>query len=54
MSLAQLRSQADLWASECDLMACLAGLVLETRFGDWHGMPFDFTSSQHISVWRKP
>lgn len=43
-----------LWASECDLMARLAGLVLETRVADWHGRPFDFTSSKHISVWRKP
>jgi SAM-dependent methyltransferase len=43
-----------LWASECDLMARLAGLVLETRVADWHGGPFDHTSSKHISVWRKP
>ncbi len=43
-----------LWPSECDLMATLAGLTLETRVADWHGRAFDGSSSKHISVWRKP
>lgn len=43
-----------LWPSECDLMAALAGLALETRVADWQGRPFVSSSPQHISVWRKP
>jgi SAM-dependent methyltransferase len=43
-----------LWPSECDLMATLAGLVLEERSADWHGTSFDSTSRKHVSVWRKP
>ncbi len=43
-----------LWPSECDLMARLAGLDLETRLGDWDGTPFTEASEKHVSVWRKP
>lgn len=43
-----------IWPSECDLMARLAGLDLESRTADWHGAPFTATSSSHVSVWRKP
>ena len=43
-----------LWPSECDLMALLAGMVLETRMSDWHGGHFVSTSTKHISVWQKP
>ena len=42
-----------LWPSECDLMAELAGLELESRFADWDGSPFTSESESHISVWRK-
>lgn len=42
------------WPSECDLMAQLAGLELESRWADWHGNPFLATSESHVSVWRKP
>lgn len=42
-----------LWPAECDLMAKLAGLTLETRMSDWHGSDFNASSSKHISVWRK-
>ena len=42
------------WPSECDLMAQLAGLELESRWADWHGRPFVATSESHVSVWRKP
>ncbi len=43
-----------LWPSECDLMATIAGLVLETRMADWRGSPFGASSTKHVSVWRKP
>ena len=42
------------WPAECDLMAQLAGLVLETRMQDWRGSPFTDDSDSHVSVWRKP
>jgi SAM-dependent methyltransferase len=43
-----------LWPAECDLMARLAGLELESRSADWSGSPFVATSESHVSVWRKP
>ena len=43
-----------LWPSECDLMAQLAGMVLESRAADWHGTPFTTDSENHVSVWRLP
>lgn len=43
-----------LWPAECDLMARLAGLELESRWADWQGSPFEATSAGHVSVWRKP
>ena len=42
-----------LWPSECDLMARLAGLELESRYQDWSGAPFTADSEKHVSVWRK-
>lgn len=42
------------WPAECDLMAKLAGLELESRFEDWCGSPFTGDSENHVSVWRKP
>lgn len=42
-----------IWPSECDLMAQLAGLELESRWADWKGSPFLATSESHVSVWRK-
>jgi hypothetical protein len=42
-----------LWPSECDLLAQLAGLELESRFEDWTGTPFTARSESHVSVWRK-
>ncbi len=42
------------WPSECDLMAQLAGLALEARFGDWDRRTFTPESDKHVSVWRKP
>ncbi|OJF12098.1 hypothetical protein BG844_22505 [Couchioplanes caeruleus subsp. caeruleus] len=43
-----------IWPAECDLMARLAGLVLEQRVADWTGAPFTSDSESHVSVWRKP
>jgi SAM-dependent methyltransferase len=43
-----------IWPAECDLMAQLAGLRLESRWADWAGTPFTATSEAHVSVWRKP
>lgn len=42
------------WPSELDLMARLAGLILEDRFG-WYDMrPFTAQSTNHVSIYRKP
>ena len=43
-----------IWPSECDLMARLAGLELEHRYGDWDRSPFTDDSTGHVSVWRRP
>jgi len=43
-----------IWPAECDLMAQLAGLELESRSSDWHGVPFTGDSESHVSVWRRP
>jgi SAM-dependent methyltransferase len=42
-----------IWPAECDLMAQLAGMELESRAQDWHGAPFTSASQSHVSVWRK-
>ena len=42
-----------IWPAECDLMAQLAGMELESRVEDWDGQPFTSESEKHISVWRK-
>lgn len=42
------------WPSECDLMAQLAGMELESRWATWNGDPFTADSESHVSVWRKP
>ncbi|MEM8653274.1 MAG: class I SAM-dependent methyltransferase [Pseudomonadota bacterium] len=41
------------WPAELDLMARIAGLVLEERWSDWNRTPFDRYSAGHVSVWRK-
>lgn len=41
------------WPSEMDLMARLAGLALEHRWGAWEREPFDQESRSHVSVYRK-
>jgi SAM-dependent methyltransferase len=42
------------WPSECDLMAQLAGLEPEARYGDWDRRPFTSSSDKHVSVWQRP
>ena len=41
------------WPSELDLMARLAGLTLQHRWGGWTREPFTSQSAQHVSVWGK-
>jgi SAM-dependent methyltransferase len=42
------------WPAEMDLMATLAGLELENRWGWYDRRPFNEASHQHVSVYRKP
>jgi SAM-dependent methyltransferase len=42
------------WPSELDLMARLAGLVLEDRFGWYDLRPFNEGSTSHMSIYVKP
>ena len=44
----------NVWPSELDLMARLAGMALHDRWSDWNREPFTSTSCSHISVWQKP
>lgn len=41
------------WPAELDLMARIAGLVLESRTADWGGTPFTADSAAHVSVYRR-
>ncbi len=41
------------WPAELDLMARIAGLRLEQRWGGWKQEPFTNLSPSHVSVWRK-
>ena len=41
------------WPSELDLMARLAGMELEDRFGWYDLRPFNERSSSHMSIYRK-
>jgi SAM-dependent methyltransferase len=42
------------WPSEMDLMARIAGLELESRWGWYDRRQFTAKSGQHVSVYRKP
>lgn len=42
------------WPSELDLMAELAGLQLENRWGWYDRKPFTEQSTSHVSVYRRP
>lgn len=41
------------WPSELDLMARIAHLQLQARWGSWSKDPFTHLSRHHISVWQK-
>lgn len=41
------------WPSELDLMAQLAGMNLQQRWGDWNREAFTSHSRSHVSVWQK-
>jgi SAM-dependent methyltransferase len=41
------------WPAELDLMAQLAGMALEQRWGDWDRCAFTAQSERHVSVWAK-
>jgi SAM-dependent methyltransferase len=41
------------WPSELDLMARIAGMQLEHRWGGWDEEPFTALSPAHVSVYRK-
>lgn len=41
------------WPAELDLMARLAGLHLEQRWGDWQRGPYTAESTAHVSVYRR-
>jgi hypothetical protein len=43
-----------LWPSELDLMARLAGMELDERWGGWRREAFTAESTKHVSVWRRP
>jgi hypothetical protein len=43
----------NVWPSELDLMARLAGMELRDRWSDWNRKPFTSTSRSHVSVWQK-
>jgi SAM-dependent methyltransferase len=42
------------WPSELDLMARIAGLRLQNRWGGWNRERFDSTSNLHVSVYGHP
>jgi len=41
------------WPSELDLMARIAGMSLQARWGGWNRQPFGSDSPMHVSVWEK-
>ena len=53
VSLGPLRMRFASFA-ELDLMAQLASLTLQERWGGWSREPFTAASRQHVSVYRKP
>ena len=42
------------WPAEMDLMARMAGLELEDRWGGWDREPYTADNTSTVSVWRKP
>ena len=41
------------WPSELDLMARIAGLRLQNRWGGWQHEPFTAASTRHVSVYGR-
>jgi SAM-dependent methyltransferase len=41
-----------IWPAELDLMAQLAGMRLQERWGGWKREPFTSDSRKHVSVWE--
>jgi SAM-dependent methyltransferase len=41
------------WPAELDLMARLAGMSLQERWGSWKREPFTSHSKTHVSVWQR-
>lgn len=41
------------WPAELDLMARLAGMRLQDRWGGWEREPFTGLSPAHVSVYEK-
>jgi len=44
-------AQRYVWPTELDLMARMAGLRLQARWGGWNDEPFDSSSDSHVSVY---
>ncbi len=44
----------EVWPSELDLMAQMAGMELHERWAGWKREPFTSESTRHVSVWEKP
>jgi hypothetical protein len=42
------------WPAELDLMARIAGMRLQDRWGGWEREPFTHLSPSHVSVYEKP
>ena len=42
------------WPAELDLMARLAGLMLQDRWAGWQREPFTSVSRSHVSVYERP
>jgi hypothetical protein len=42
------------WPAELDLMARVAGMRLQDRWGGWQREPFTALSPSHVSVYEKP
>ena len=43
-----------IWPSELDLMAKMAGMDLEDRWGDWDRSPFTSDSEKQVALFTKP
>jgi hypothetical protein len=43
----------DVWPAELDLMAELAGMRLQDRWGGWRHESFTSESRSHVSVWAR-